>query len=435
MPDLNHVKAAVEALSKAFEAYKAANDEALKELSKQCACDPLLGLKVERLAAEVVEKSAAVERIGSEADDRMNRLEAALNRSGRGGEVANIHRKDAYDMRKATALTYGRPLDFGPGDVDMGEYHVYRGALGVYLRRGKDGLGQDEVKALSAGSEPDGGYWVTPEMSNRIVKTVFESSPIRELATVETIGGAALEIVVDDDEPGFGWVAETATRTETTSPTIRKKEIVAHELYAEPRTTQRVLEDAGFNVDEWLAGKVADKFARAEATAFVAGTGAGQPRGFMTYAAGTSYGQIEQINSGSASDVTFDGLISLTGALKSFYKRNATFLIKRSSLTNVMKLKDVDGQYLWRPNLEAGRPATLLGYPVREAEDIAAIAGNALAVAFGDFRAGYTIVERMGVRVLRDPFTAKPFVKFYTTRRVGGDVVNFEAIKIQKIAA
>jgi HK97 family phage major capsid protein len=341
-----------------------------------------------------------------EVDGRIDQLATALNRTGHG--------------------------DDGSGPRELRDY---KAAYANYLRKGEvEGLAELETKALSVGSDPDGGYTVMPEMSDRIVATIFESSPIRSIATVETISSSSLELIVDDDEPGSGWVAETETRAETTTPQIRKKEIVAHELYAEPRATQKLLDDAGFPLEMWLAGKVADKFARDEAAALVNGDGVGKPRGFLTYPAGTSYGQIEQVNSGNASALTDDGLIDLQNALKEGYLPGAVWVMKRSTIAAVRKLKDSQGQYLWQPGLAQSDPPTLLGHRVVAADDVPAVSANALAVAFGDFQAAYTIVDRIGVRVLRDPFTAKPWVKFYTTKRVGGDVVNFEAIKIQKIS-
>lgn len=272
-------------------------------------------------------------------------------------------------------------------------------------------------------------------MSARIVEKLFESSPMRELATVETTTSSSWEYLPDTDEPGSGWVGETQARPETTSPEIKKGEIVVHELYAEPRATQKILDDAGVNVEAWLGRKVGGKFGRDEATAFVSGNGVGLPRGILTYPAGTAWAQIEQVNSGSASTLTGDGLIDLETALKAPYRARAVWLMNRTTQAVVRKFKDGQNQYLWQPGLAQGVPPTLLGYPVRLADDMPVVAADALAVAFGDFREAYTIVDRLGIRILRDAFTAKPFVKFYTTKRVGGDVVNFEAIKIQKVAA
>jgi len=366
-------------------------------------------------------------------------FKAEADRKGAADEhklaAINAHLDKLQDQidRTETALRRPQVGELAPEAPDLA---AYKAAYGTYLRKGEDsGLAELEHKALSVGSDPDGGYTVTPEMSSRVATTIFESSPIRELATVETIGASSMEIIVDDDEPSSGWVAESASRAETTTPQVRKIEIPVHELYAEPRATQKILDDSNFDLEAWLANKIAERFARDEATAFVSGDGVGKPRGFTTYPAGTSFGQIEQVNSGHASLVQGDGLISLQNALKQGYLAGAVWVMKRTTLGDVRKLKDANDQYLWQPGLAQDQPATLLGHPLRAADDMAAVAANALAIAFGNFRAAYTVVDRVGIRVLRDPFTAKPFVKFYTTRRVGGEVVNFEAIKLQKIAA
>ena len=361
--------------------------------------------------------------------DRMDRIETAYNRTPEydAGDFGNTA-KDAETWARTIKARAGR-------DANAFDYGEYRGALGVFLRRGEHTLNPDEAKALAVGSDPDGGYWVTPEVGRMVTGKIFESSPVRQSAAVQTIGSASLEIPIDDDEAAAVWVSETEARAETATPKIRKKEIVAHEMSAEPRSTQKLLDDANVNVEEWLAGKVASKFARTEATAFVNGTGVGQPRGILTYPAGTASGQIEQVNSGSASTLTGDGLIDLVAAVKAPYLDGAVWMMKRSTAAVAQKLKDGQGNYLWQESLIAGQPSRLLGHSVVYADDVPAVAADALAIIFGNFRAAYTIVDRFGIRVLRDPFTSKPWIKFYTTKRVGGDVVNFEALKIQKIAA
>jgi HK97 family phage major capsid protein len=244
-----------------------------------------------------------------------------------------------------------------------------------------------------------------------------------------------LELIADENQAGFGWVAEQDSRTETTTPDISKRVIHAHEMYAEPRATQKLLDDAGFDVEGWLGRKVSNRFARAEATAFVTGSGVGQPRGFTTYPTGTSTGQIEQINSGAASALTADGIFDLVYSLKSPYLMNSRFMMARLTIRDVRKLKDGEGRYLWEPIFKVGEPASLVGYPLHQADDMPAVSAGNEAIVFGDMKTAYTIVDRKGIRVLRDPYTAKPYIKFYTTRRVGGDVVNFEAIKLQTISA
>lgn len=209
-----------------------------------------------------------------------------------------------------------------------------------------------------------------------------------------------------------------------------------HEIYANPKATQKLLDDASINIEAWLAEKVASKFSRLEATAFVSGNGVGRPRGILTYTAGTSWGQIQQVNSGANGDVTGNGLLDLFYALKSEYSANAAWLMPRAVEALVRKLKDaVNGQYLWQPGLQAGKPNTLLSAPVYQASDLEAPTTNSLSIALADWRRAYTVVDRLGIRTLRDPYSAKPFVQFYTTKRVGGDVTNFEAIKIQKLAS
>jgi HK97 family phage major capsid protein len=291
------------------------------------------------------------------------------------------------------------------------------------------------MKALSVDSDPDGGYLVRPEVSSEIVKKVFESSPVRELASVQTISSDALEIIEDLDEAASGWVGERQARSETDTPQIKKIVIPAHELYANPKASQKLLDDAQVNIESWLQEKVSSKFARDEATAFVTGNGVLKPMGFLSYAAGTGFNQVEQVNSGDANLVTDDGLLDLQGALKEDYQANATWLLKRSTLTAIRKLKDGDDNYVWQPGIANGVPSLILGKPYRLANDMPAVAANALSIAYGDFKMGYQIVDRVGIRVLRDPYTAKPYILFYTTKRVGGAVKNFEAIKIQKIAA
>ena len=268
-------------------------------------------------------------------------------------------------------------------------------------------------------------------MSNRIITQVFESSPIRQLATVETISTDALEVPNDLGEAAAGWVGEQEARPETATPQTGVLRIPAHEMYAQPKATQKLLEDASINVETWLSNKISDKFGRLEATAFMVGTGVKMPRGLLTYPAGTANpGQIEQIHSGDANFLTADSLIRISFSVKEPYMANARFLMQRSAVASVMLLKDAQQRYLWQPSYMASQPASLVGYPIAWAADMPAIAAGATPIAFGDFRQAYTIVDRLGISTLRDPFTAKPFVLFYTRRRVGGDVVNFEAYKL-----
>ncbi len=327
------------------------------------------------------------------------------------------------------------------GSAVTEEQRAYKNALLAYVRRGP-AVSSEIQAALSVGSDADGGFLVHPDLSGRIVKLVFETSPVRQVANVVTIGTDALEGINDLDEAGAGWTGETDARNETTSPKIGEYRIPAHELYAEPRATQKMLDDASLDIEAWLAGKVADKLSRLENASFVAGDGVKKPRGFLTYAAGTpsasAFNVIEQVVSGAngafAGTNPGDALINLVYALKSAYRQNAVFMLRRATLAAVRRLKDGQGNYLWQPDFQQRQGGTLLGFNVVEAEDMPALAANSLSIAFGDFNAGYQIVDRAGIRILRDAYTAKPYVKFYTTKRTGGDVVNFEAIKLMKFS-
>lgn len=424
------MKEELNAMSKTFAEFQEANNRRISEIEQRGAADPLSEIKVNRLNDEISRSMDAAKM----AQKRVDQLETVLKRSPVGaGSDAEIKEAKAFaEERKAMGKA-----------IEREHYTQYKTALHNYIRRNNAGSDIEEIKALSAGSDPDGGYWVTPDISGRITQLVYETSPIRQVANVVTIGTDTLEGVAHVGEAGAGWVTETGARAETDSPTLEQYSIPVHELYAEPRATQRLLDDAMFNVDEWLAQKIAERLARLENAAFVTGNGSGKPKGFLTYAAGTpsaaDFDVIEQINSGAAgafaSSNPGDKLVDLVFSLKAQYRENAVFMMKRSTLAAVRKLKDGDGNYLWTPDFQMKQGGTLLGFDVVEAEDMPDIAADSLSIAFGDFNAGYQIVDRQGVRILRDNLTAKPYVKFYTTKRVGGAVTNFDAIKLMKFSA
>lgn len=366
----------------------------------------------------------AAEEAQKEQETQIKALEAAFNRAPAGSGDAEVKSKELANLRKEVFNEFARKGD--------------RQNFGEFLAKRAES--QPELKALSVGSDPNGGYLVNPEFGGIIQNRVFESSPIRMLATVTPIGSDALEIVQDNDEATCGWTSETGTRSETNTPTLGKLHFPAEELYAKPKATQKMLEDSSIDIEAWLMQKVADAFARKEATAFVTGDGVGKPRGLASYTAGTTItsGQVEQVVSGSASTFTYDGLINLQNALKEAYQPNASFLFRRATLSYLLLIKDGEGRPIFNMdyNRNAGMPpASLLGQPVYFAADVAAVASNALALIYGDIREAYQIVDRRGISVLRDPYSSKPYVEFYTTKRVGGGVKNFEALKIQKIAA
>ena len=400
-----------------FEEFKESNDQRLKEIERKGSADPLTEIKVKRL------------------NERLDHMETAMSRSPRGSVKSD-------DGAEAKIFATERKRHY-QGELDVNTYRQYKTALNHYLRKNNAGNTMDEIKALSVGSDPDGGFAVPPDMGGRIISLILETSPMRQVANVVTIGTDALEGVNDLSDATSGWVGETEARSETTTPKIGEWRIPVFEQYAEPRATQKLLDDALFNVEEYLANKIAERLSRMENTAFISGNGAKKPRGILTYADGvpssSNFSVIEQVLTGGAGDFAAsdpgDALINFVYTLKAAYREKAVFMMKRATLAEVRKLKDSQGNYLWQPDFQMKQGGTLLGFDVVEAEDMPAIAANSLSIAFGDFNAGYQIVDRQGIRVLRDSFTAKPYVKFYTTKRVGGDVVNFEAIKLLKFAA
>lgn len=397
---IEEIKTQVDALGNAWEEFKSVNDRRLEEIEKKGSADPLTSAHVEKLNVQITEQKT-----------RLDQLEAG------------------------SAVGLSGSLDEQKESSDLLEH---KQAFNGFLRKGNEaGLDQLEQKALSVGSDPDGGYLVTPEMSSRIIKTIYETSPMRQLASVESISTDSLEFMEDRGEADAGWTSEKGTREETSTPKFSKKSISVHELYACPKATQKLIDDASMNIEGWLAEKVADIFRRKENTAFISGNGNGKPRGILTYNAGTDWGQIEQLSSKSSSGgvLQSDDIIALYYALKEDYATNASFMMNRATVEHVRTLKDANNQYIWLPGLTSASSDTLLGAPVHEAADMPTPATNSLAIACADFKNAYQIVDRIGVRVLRDPFTEKPFVKFYSTKRVGGDVVNFEAIKLLKLDA
>ncbi|MBI1339528.1 phage major capsid protein [bacterium] len=383
----------------AFAALKAADAERLAEIEKRGAADPLIEAQLARIDRQLSQHRAALDRM---------------------------------------ALAQARPAigdDRREGDPE------HKSAWGAYLRKGDDsGLARLDLKALTQGTEAQGGYVAPPELDRLIEARLMQASPMRQIATVRQTSATVFRKPV-----GLGaaaaWAAETGGRTETAAPTLDLLEFPAAELYAMPAATQTLLDDAYADIDEWLADEVEGAFAAQESAAFISGDGVNKPKGVLASTivaeASHSWGKLGYVASGAAgafaaSDPA-DRLIDLVYAVKPQFRANARFVMNRRTVAEVRKLKDGQGQYIWSPG-GANEPATLLGYPVNEIEDMPDIAANAHAIAFGDFRRGYLIVDRQGARVLRDPYSAKPYVLFYTTKRVGGGVQHFDAIKLMKFA-
>ncbi len=301
-----------------------------------------------------------------------------------------------------------------------------------------------EMKALSGTNDAAGGYAVPREIDAAIDATLASISPIRAIANVVKVGSAGYRKLVTSGGTPSGWSGETDGRPETATPTFNEVAPPMGELYANPAASQAMLDDANFDVEEWLAGEIATEFARAEGAAFVSGNGTNRPKGFLSGAVATTgdtarvFGTLQYLPTGAAGAFAAnpeERLIDLVQSLRAPYRQGASFVMNSATLARIRKLKTSDGQFLWSPSLAAGQPATLLGYPVVEAEDMPDIAANSLSIAFGNFRAGYLIAERTETQILRDPYSNKPFVHFYATKRVGGAVSNSEAIKLLRFSA
>lgn len=406
-------------------------------------------------ATEIKSKLEEFGRAVKELNDSVKeKVQAELKGEGLGEIKSKLSKiNEAIDgfetMKKSiealqTAANRRRSYD-SKGDELPEDTSEAKASYSMFLRKGQlESKGMEtrefsyEKKSMSVVSDADGGYTVTADMSGRIIQKIFETSPIRDVVSQVTIGTDAYEGMNDLQEASSGWVGETGSRAQTNTPQFGKWRIPVHEQYANPAITQKLLDDSNLNIEAWLAGKVADKFARVENTAFVLGTGQAQPKGFMTYAAGTggtAAKQIQQVALQDAATIKVAGLTAVQMALKDYYRSRAQWGMTRGTISVIRQMVDGFGRPLWEPSLQIGEPSRLLGMPINEFNDMAEVAGGSLPIICADWKEFYTIVDRAGVRVLRDPYTAKPYVLFYTTKRVGGDVLNFEAAAIGKISA
>lgn len=356
-------------------------------------------------------------------------------------KTALQQQEERMTMLDRKTMTYGRPALSAAAEGDV----PHKKAFNAYLRSGDDdglrGLVL-EGKALNTSVNGDGGFLVDPQTAESIKSMLVSTSSIRAIANVVNVESSSFDVLIDRTEVGSGWATELGAQLETSTPTIERISIRLHELSAMPKASQRLLDDSAFDVEGWLAGKIATRFIRAEAAAFVSGDGIDKPKGFLLPAkvanASWAWGSLGYVATGAASDFAAtnaaDAIINLVYALSATYRANATFVMNSKTAGAVRKMKDADGRFLWSDGLAAGEPARLMGYGVLIAEDMPDIAANAYAIAFGDFASGYTIAERPDLRVMRDPFSAKPHVLFYATKRVGGDVSDFAAIKLLKFA-
>lgn len=387
-----------------FEAFREANDRRLAEIEKKLTADVVTTEKVDRI---------------NRALDRQSRLmdEMAL---------------------KAARPPVGEASPAGAAPIE------FKAAFEAYLRRGDETALRDlEAKAFSGSVSGDGGVIIPPELDTEIGRRVAMISPLRRLATVRQISTSVLKKPFATNRLATGWVSETAARAQTNSQNLAEIAVPTFELYAQPAASQTLLDDAAVDMEGWIAAEVELVFAEQEGTAFITGDGTTRPKGILSFPAvaegNWSWGNIGYVATGQANGFKpsgpLDTIFEAIYALKAGYRQNGTFLMNRKTQAEIRKFKDTTGNYIWSPPAAAGQPAALAGFPVAEAEDMPDFTAGGYAIAFGDFRSAYLIVDRIGTRMLRDPYSAKPFVLFYVTRRVGGTVQNFDALKLIRFAA
>jgi HK97 family phage major capsid protein len=392
--DVSDPKVMIGQLQAAFEEFKKTNDEKLKA------------------KADVV------------VDEKVQRLDAAID-----GFQATI---DELNARIAAGPAGSSQ---GPRDPE------YTAEFNSYFARGVESKRLDEVRASATKTDGEGGYLAPIEWDRTITTALKQVSPIRQYANVISISGAGFSKVISDGATVSGWVGETAARPATGTPGLSALNFPLGELYANPAASQGLIDDAEVNIEEWLAGEVRTEFARQEGIAFLSGDGANKPHGILTYVTGAAnaarhpLGAIEVVNSGAAAAVTADGVLDMIYELPEEFEANAKMFMNRRVAGSLRKLKNSNGDYLWQPSLAAGQPSTFSGEAIVHLPAMPAVAANNIAMLYGDMDETYQVIDRIGVRVLRDPFTNKPFVHFYTTKRVGGGVKNPQSMRALKVAA
>jgi HK97 family phage major capsid protein len=394
--DANDPKSMIVAIQAAFEEFKTAHAE---QMAKKA--DVVVDEKVDRINSAVSDMQSRL--------DELNRGLAALKLNG--------------------------------SDVPQPRDPEYSAEFEAYFKRGVESQRLEQVRAAATKTDGEGGYLAPVEWDRTVAGRLKQVSAVRQYASVQVISGAGFSKVFSDRNTGSGWVGEQAGRPATATPGLQSLSWPLGELYANPAASQGLIDDAEVDIAAWLASEVSVEFERQEGIAFLSGDGTNKPHGLLTYVTGGAnaarhpFGAIAAVPSGAAAALTGDGILNLVGELPSEYAGNAAFYMNRGTTTAVRKLKDGQNNYLWQPAFAVGQPATLNGEPVRELPAMPALAANAVPIIYGDMAETYLVVDRIGVRILRDPYTNKPFVHFYTTKRVGGGVKNPDAMKALRIAA
>lgn len=404
------IKAKVDEIGYSFEAFKAKNDQALEELRKK-------GHVSAELAEQVDKINAAITNLEKE-KARMDAIEASMNRSNFGGGGDQALERARADHSKAFSQFFRKGHDAGLKDLQI-------------------------QAALSTDSDPDGGFTVPVEVDTAITRVLGKVSTMRSLARIQSVGSATYKKIHNVGGTSSGWVGERTAPTETATPQLKELEFPVMTVYSEPRATQSILDDSFFNIESWLSDEVSIEFAEQEGSAFINGDGVNKPRGILGYNlvanAGVTFGNIgfikTGVNGGLHATAPGDNIIDLIHSLKPGYRQNAKLLMNDTTLATLRKIKDTTGEYIWQMPFTDNVPGLILGQNYVIDDNMPDIAANSYSIAYADFNRAYIITDRAGVRVLRDPYTAKPYIKFYTTKRVGGGVQDFDAIKFLKFTA
>tara|TARA_S200002703_G_scaffold154916_1_gene158437 strand:- start:11764 stop:12981 length:1218 start_codon:yes stop_codon:yes gene_type:complete len=401
------IKSAVENMSKAFEEFKAVNDDRLAALESKGASDPVVDQKLKNIESDL---------------DKFEELNQKMVKS-------QLQQESVADRLASIETVLKRP-NAAVSNQDIDTKMVI---FDKWLRKGKDSLEPSEVKALTVSDDTSAGFLAPPEYVRELIKTITEVTPFRAAARVRQTAQKSIQVPSRTATFSAQFVAETGTRTETTGYTTQLEEIPTHEIYALVDISEQELEDAVFNLEAEMQTEFATQFAKAEGDAFINGNGVGRPEGVL------SNSNVGTTNSGASAALTADGLIELVHDIKSDYIQNGRFMFNRTTLAAIRKLKDTAGQYVFQAGmmLTGGVPNTILGFPYIEAPDMPNVGAGNKPVVFGDFNRGYMVVDRVNLSVLRDPFTQATSgnIRYIARRRVGGQVVLAEAIRTQTVAS
>lgn len=433
-PSIKSVADALDKIATAFDEYKKTNDARIEAIKS--------GKGTADLDAKLARMDEHIDAL-NEAKSRLEKVETKLARPGIIREsLKEANSKEEIEHRNAFINWVRSPQD-----------QEARSALTIAQKANDErriqelksqGVPERRATQVVTSTGSAGGFALPEVIERTIARLSVDISPIRGIATVRTVGSPDYKELFDINGAGFEWVGEGDTRNQTNTPDLAEVAPTFGMASAKPQASEESLDDLFFDVEGWLISSAAEAIAQGEGAAFVSGNGTKKPTGFLagptpvaTVDASRAFGTLQYIASGQAAAMptSADVFIDMVYGVRARYRNNARWVTNKLVLAAMRKYKDTANQYLWQPALTAGQPSTFMGYGITEAEDMPAVAANAFPLAFGDFREGYLIADRVGMRITRDEITTPGFVKFYVRKRVGGKLRNTQAIKLLKIAA